>query len=123
VLFLSGHVAQGQVIDGTIKCSVPTCLEYATGTLWNISIEVTALGVYNGNGVSLDAYADVAANGCSVPVFGQVDGGAAVSSVSGTEIGVLAHAMGIEGAFEANYTEVNYLDGSLGISGGGSYPC
>jgi hypothetical protein len=122
-LFICGVTAQAQVIDGTIKCSVPTCLEYADGTLWNISIEVTALGVYNGNGVSLDAYADVAANGCSVPIFGQVDGGAAVSSTSGTEIGVLAHAMGIEGTFEATFTEVNYIDGSLSITGGGSYPC
>ena len=122
-LLLSGHIAQGQVIDGTIKCSQPKCLASASGTKWNLSIEVTALGVYNGKGVDLDAYADVAANGCSVPVSGQLDGGAAISSISGTEIGVLAHAMGVEGAFEANYTEVNYLNGSFSITGGGSYPC
>lgn len=122
-LSMGGFCAKAQVIEGTLGCSVPSCLEYADGTLWNISIEVTALGMYNGNGVDLDAYAGVQANGCTNPVLGQVDGGAAVSSISGTEIGVLAHAMGIEGPFEADFTEVNYLDGSLGITGGGSYPC
>ena len=123
-LFVFGKTAhaQGYLIDNTIRCSVPNCLDITEGTLWYLQIEVTALAVWNGNGVNLDAYADVAANGCSVSVIGQVDGGAAVGAL-GNEIGILAHSMGAIPPFEADYTEINYLDGSLGISGGGSYPC
>lgn len=122
-LVIFGHTAHAQLIDNTVRCSVPNCLVYAVGIDYQLDIEVTAFAIYNGVGHNLDAFADLLVGNCNVAVIGQVDGGIAVG-VFGNEIGIQAHAMGaIPPDFEADLTEINYIDGSLGISGGGNYPC
>lgn len=121
--FVSGHMAQAQVIEGTLKCNPSTCLAFADGTLWNLDMTVTARCDYNGTAVSLEAYADVQANNCSTPVLGQVDGGTIQSTISGSNIGIAAQAYGSVAGLTAEYAQINYCNGSLIETGGGLYPC
>lgn len=70
----------------------------------------------------LEAYAAGSANYCSLDVWGQVDGGAALGAL-GNEIGILAHSKGFNQLIELDFTEINYLDGTVSGTGGGTAPC
>jgi hypothetical protein len=90
-----------------------------------MSIEVTALGVYNGNGMDLDAYASISANDCNVSVAGQVSGGL-LKGAFDNWIGISADSQGYtleDPPVEAEYQQVNYVDGTYSETGGGQYPC
>ncbi|GEM_PF-3466060 len=116
--------ANAQVDENTLWCSVPNCLVYTSGTSWVLAIDVKAMGDYLNTDVSLEAYADVSANGCNDNVIGQVDGGVYLS-YNGNSVGIIAQAMGADTVtgLNAEYSEVNYLDGSLSDVGGGTFPC
>ena len=118
------HSAHAQVDENTLSCNVPNCLVYTSGTSWTLAIDVTAMGDYEFIDVSLEAYADVSANGCNDNVIGQVDGGVYNGPLT-NGIGIIAQSIGADTVtgLNAEYSEVNYLDGTLSETGGGTFPC
>ena len=118
--------ADAQVLVDTFACNIPTCLDGTTGTNYYLRVLDTAVGVDSSGGAhNLEAFADIAVNGCSFPITGTVSGGLVPSPLgTGTIIGIIAASTASVSDLEvADFEEVCYANGTLGISGGGEYPC
>ncbi len=118
--------ADAQVLINTFACNISGCLAGLTGTNYYLQVLDTAVGVDSSKQAhNLEAFADIAVNNCNISITGTVSGGLVPSPTgSGNIIGIIAASTASISDLEvATFEEICYANGTLGINGGGEFPC